>query len=577
MNKSKLLQVLTISLLIILIGCNSHHSQLQRLNHLDSLMEEHPNEVYDTLCKMASAIKKENTGKDKMKYRVLMAKVRNKLYLEMPSDSSFQEVVDYYDKNGTPNERMEAHYLMGCIYRDKKEAPMAMQCYQEAVECADTLSKDCDYVTLFSIYGQMADVFRDQFLHKNAIEAFLKYSEFALKAHNLHHYVLGKELMISEYYQMGDTAKAFALTRESSQLYLKYNMPKKAASVFPTIISYYLKNKRYDMARKYLDIMESQSIVYDKNRKIVKGYEYNINYKGIYLLGVGKIDSAELCFRYLNSSKYKFEAAKGLLAVYRIRHNLDSIVKYSMACENGLDTILADVQTASVAQTSSMYDYNRFKGIAQEKEVKLKRTYLIIMLLGGIVGSIVLSFCLIVRKRKKINEKIKNDYIEALVSLNIAREELVTLKADRETAILKQQDKIKNLLTQIDEYENGSSKVKTFKKHQELLGLAIVDVFRKKASPKASTHRPVEKDWKELVEEIAKFFPLLIIKLTQKNLLATQEFRVCILCLLGFSNSEISILLNTSSQRVTNAKSDANMKLFGQKGASTLYKNLLKL
>lgn len=167
------------------MGCTTHSPRMQRLNHLDSLMEEHPKEVYETLCKMASAIKKENTGKDKMKYRVLMAKAQNKLYLDMPSDSSFQEVVDYYDKNGTPNERMEAHYLMGCIYRDKKEAPMAMQCYQEAVECADTLSKDCDYVTLFSIYGQMADVFRKQYLFNEALKAEKDYSHYALKAGNV--------------------------------------------------------------------------------------------------------------------------------------------------------------------------------------------------------------------------------------------------------------------------------------------------------------------------------------------------------------------------------------------------------
>ena len=37
-----------------------------------------------------------------------------------------------------PNEKMEAHYLLGCIYCDMKEAPKAMQCYQDAVESVDT-------------------------------------------------------------------------------------------------------------------------------------------------------------------------------------------------------------------------------------------------------------------------------------------------------------------------------------------------------------------------------------------------------------------------------------------------------
>ena len=540
-------------------------------------MEEHPKEVYDTLSKMASAIKKENVGKDKMKYRVLMAKAQNKLYLDMPSDSSFQEVVDYYDKNGTPNERMEAHYLMGCIYRDKKEAPMAMQCYQEAVECADTLSKDCDYVTLFSIYGQMADVFRDQFLHENAIEAFLKYSEFALKAHNLHHYVLGKELMISEYYQMGDTAKAFALTRESSQLYLKYKMPRKAASVFPTIISYYLKNKRYDMARKYLDIMESQSIVYDKNRKIVKGYEYNANYKGIYLLGVGKIDSAEQCFRYLNSSKYKFEAAKGLLAVYRIRHNLDSVIKYSMACENGLDTILADIQTASVAQASSMYNYDRFKAAADKMLLEKVRTEKeeIVLLLS------VFALCLLIaylykRYKKKMSlkqlemDQRAKEYQDSIENFQVSR-----LKEAKEL-----KDKMEKLQVQLQNYKMQYDKIMLSEKNVVVEDDEIYLDFKKMAKGLRSVPMPSAKEWKMLEILVAEKFPVFYGKICNNEegkKLSLQEWRVCLLTRLHFSNSEIVNILNSTPSSISNAKQMVNHKIFGDNRAGTLYKNMLTI
>ena len=35
--------------------------------------------------------------------------------MPMPSNSLFQEVVDYYDRRGTPNEKMEALYLLKCI------------------------------------------------------------------------------------------------------------------------------------------------------------------------------------------------------------------------------------------------------------------------------------------------------------------------------------------------------------------------------------------------------------------------------------------------------------------------------
>ena len=44
----------------------------------------------------------------------------------------------------------------------------------------------------------------------------------------------------------------------------------------------------------------------------------------------------------------------------------------------------------------------------------------------------------------------------------------------------------------------------------------------------------------------------------------------------GFSNGEMSVLLNTSAQRITNVKSKVNEKLFGVKNATSLQKNLLE-
>jgi tetratricopeptide (TPR) repeat protein len=53
--------------------------------------------------------------------------------------------VQFFDRHGTPNDRLLAHYLLGRAYHEQGEAPMALECYQKAAECADTTSKDCDY------------------------------------------------------------------------------------------------------------------------------------------------------------------------------------------------------------------------------------------------------------------------------------------------------------------------------------------------------------------------------------------------------------------------------------------------
>ena len=72
--------------------------------------------------------------------------------------------VEFFDDHGTPNDRLLAHYLLGLAYYDHGEAPMALQCYQEALDCADTTATDCDYAQLSRVYGQMAEVFYHQHL-----------------------------------------------------------------------------------------------------------------------------------------------------------------------------------------------------------------------------------------------------------------------------------------------------------------------------------------------------------------------------------------------------------------------------
>ena len=55
--------------------------------------------------------------RDRMQGELLRARRMNKEYIDFTTDSVMKEVAAYYDRHGSPNERMEAHYLLGCAYR----------------------------------------------------------------------------------------------------------------------------------------------------------------------------------------------------------------------------------------------------------------------------------------------------------------------------------------------------------------------------------------------------------------------------------------------------------------------------
>ena len=54
----------------------------------------------------------------------------------LTDDSLALALAHYFDRHGTANDRMEAHYLLGRTYADRGEAPRAIDEYHAAADCA---------------------------------------------------------------------------------------------------------------------------------------------------------------------------------------------------------------------------------------------------------------------------------------------------------------------------------------------------------------------------------------------------------------------------------------------------------
>ena len=127
--------------LLALFACTSNTEFEKNLDKVASIIESDADSAC-ALLKESEDELEDMPDELRMRYYLLYADVQNKLDGQLPSDSLFREVVEYYDKNGSSNEQVKAHYLMGCIYRDLNEAPVALQCYYDAIDKADTLSAD---------------------------------------------------------------------------------------------------------------------------------------------------------------------------------------------------------------------------------------------------------------------------------------------------------------------------------------------------------------------------------------------------------------------------------------------------
>lgn len=171
-------------ILLILASCAGNRKYDDLMKRADSIMNVDDDSA-KVAIRMLDGVKPqlpEFSQSQKMRYELLRHKAMNKACITFTSDSVMKEVVDYYDHHGSANERMLANYVLGCVYRDLHEAPMALEYYNKATEQADTTAADCDYGTLYRVYSQMGFLFSKQYLPYQELNAFDKAEKYAYLA-----------------------------------------------------------------------------------------------------------------------------------------------------------------------------------------------------------------------------------------------------------------------------------------------------------------------------------------------------------------------------------------------------------
>ena len=224
------------------------------------------------------------------------AERQNQDYVKFTSDSLMKEVVKYYDNYGTAAEQIRAHYMLGCVYRDLRDAPMALQCYQDAVGIADTTAEDCDYRLLCRIHSQMANLFHFQYLPRNELNEIKLAYHYAMLAHDTISALRCYEHQANAYGQLQMPDSVIYYSQRAAELYLETGDTASANSALAASIHTYLQRGEYEVAEKLLDKLEEKSNLFEQ-----PGYKVHNYYNNRGLLYFYKED-------YRNAKKYLYMA-----------------------------------------------------------------------------------------------------------------------------------------------------------------------------------------------------------------------------------------------------------------------------
>ena len=491
-----------------------------------------------------------------------------------------QPYVQFFDDHGTPNDRLLAHYLLGRAYYEAGEAPMALECYQKATECADTTSKDCDYPQLSRVYAQMAELFHDQGLYRKQLEHTNMSVKYAWKGKDTLAALMSYEQESFAYQKLGLLDSALLIAEKVSRKYIKYGYRRNAAISLGATLRRLIEKGEYQKAKKYFELYESESGCFDSLGNIEKGREIFYNIKGYYYLKTGKTDSAKYYFYKELQKGHNFSnqcsASLGLGDLYKKLGISDSASKYYEYAYVMNDSLDVRQTTETIERMQSMYNYSRHQKEAQvEREKAQRRIVFIWICIGAIVILCLIAFIVIgslIRKRKKaellynhslsIIEQAQHDIKE----LRLSEKANKKLISEKEQIIQEQSTILKSLLN-----KNSDTQLYADKK---LKGTDIYQIIEQLSIHGQS---PSNSEWAQLEEELFLCYPGFKEFMAKHNYhLNDKERKTCLFTRCDFKPKVISHMLNVDPSYISHLRSDLLQKLFNTYGNSKTFDKMIK-
>ena len=493
-----------------------------------------------------------------------------------------QPYVDFFDSHGTSNDQLLAYYLLGRSYHEQGEAPMALKYYQQAIECADTTSSDCDYAQLCRVYGQMSELYYWQSLYHNQLDSEIKAYKYALLANDSITAFIIETSMIEVYKELHETSTAINLSEKVFSEFMDIDEEQQAAISQSAILSEYLNLKQYKKAKDIIDLYVSKSGLFDKEGNIEKGREIFFYLEGRYYLETNNLDSAEYFFRKElhdgNDFNNQNAGAKGLALLYQEKNMPDSAAKYALYAYEMNDSLFAHTATETVERMHAMYDYSNYQEIARKKTEEAREERLNRQIAIGSIVFIVLFFSFVtyflIRKEKKGLKK----YLSILQELKQMRYETKSLKlheTEYRKLILEKEERIAELEKYASKY--GKQLYFTTANAERCLHESVT--YKRIAAIAARGQRLTDTDWKDISMIIAEYLPGFedFMEVNRPQLKA-NEYPLCILLRMHFKAVEIAGMLNLSKSQVSQLCSDIMRKVFDKKGSSKeLSANLSKI
>ena len=516
--------------------------------------------------------------KAKMLQQLELLEQQNRSGEAMLNDSLAESLVNYFDRHGDANERMRSRYILGRTYYCLDELPRALEIYNEAADCADTTSADCDFAKLSRVYAQSAEVYYDQVQPRTLLVSLRKAQWYAQK---------GKDTLMSiecfarqanAYEFLNEWDSIVYVTDMASDMFKRIDRKDRSVQVLYNELLALIHLDNYDKAGKIFYMYEKSSGFFDETNNIDKRFDIYYYIKGLYYLGVNKVDSAESLFRKELSQatdlNNRIAGCKGLQAVYSRKGIVDSIAKYANLGYVLNDSAYSLSEMQNIQKFQASYNYNHHKLLAEQSEKKAQQSLNLLIVIIALVSIIsILAFFWFKSYQAKRKAEILQ-YRKDLEKLERLQTELQDICSEEKLSpweiFEKKQGEIVTILNRVTEYKRKTKQ--PFANLEERLSKAPI-VKRLKEYVNANPYQKASQaDFAELRsllnEELPHFYTTLN---TPHYTLSEIEYDVSMLLRVRFSPMDIHRLTGMSPGYVSNMRSRLLLRVYGVDGSPADY------
>ena len=289
-----LINIILLSLAVLTIGsCDRHGTAWNEMDKAENLMDAKPDSAIVVLENIpASSVK----GKEAAaRYALLKSIALDKNCIDTTTFDVLQPAIDYYIKNGSPNEQLRTYYYQGRIYQNQGDDDSAMQSFMKGCDLGesitDTLLLAHTLVAQGTLYFKQYKI--SEFVHNN-MEAAGLYGAIGRDILEIKSYTNA----IDGYVMLEDKSAADSILSICVSLVQKN--PDGEAYLFPSLLSYTIEFCSPDEIKAFLDEYQDLELTKDETMDFARGYSKIGEYdKAITLLsGISLTESAWDSLKY---------------------------------------------------------------------------------------------------------------------------------------------------------------------------------------------------------------------------------------------------------------------------------------